>query len=399
MSHRKFSAPRHGSLGFLPKKRSRRHRGKVKAFPKDDKSKPVHLTAFLGYKAGMTHVVREVDRPGSKVHKKEVVEAVTILETPPMIVVGIVGYIETPKGLRTFKTVWAEHLGDECKRRFYKNWYRSKKKAFTKASQKWADETGKKEIDKDFNKIKKYCTVVRVLAHTQMKLMNRRQKKAHIMEIQLNGGSIPQKVDWARQHMEKAVPVKQVFDVDEMVDVIGVTKGKGFKGVTSRWHTRKLQRKTHKGLRKVACIGAWHPSRVSFSVARAGQKGYHHRTEINKKIYRIGTGIHKEGDKLIKNNASTEHDLTEKSITPMGGFPHYGEVNQDFVMLRGCCMGPKKRVITIRKSLLIQTKRKALEKVNLKFIDTSSKFGHGRFQTHEEKKSFMGVLKKDNKQN
>lgn len=64
-SHRKFSAPRHGSLGFLPRKRSRRHRGKVKSFPKDDPSKPVHLTAFLGYKAGMTHIVREVDRPGS----------------------------------------------------------------------------------------------------------------------------------------------------------------------------------------------------------------------------------------------------------------------------------------------------------------------------------------------
>ena len=61
-----------------------------------------------------------------------------------------------------------------------------------------------------------------------------------------------------------------------------------FPGVTSRWHTKKLPRKTHKGLRKVACIGAWHPARVGFSVARAGQKGYHHRTEINKKIYRIG---------------------------------------------------------------------------------------------------------------
>jgi len=57
-----------------------------------------------------------------EVHKKEVVEAVTIIETPPMIVVGLVGYIDTPKGLRTFKTVWAEHLSDECKRRFYKNW-------------------------------------------------------------------------------------------------------------------------------------------------------------------------------------------------------------------------------------------------------------------------------------
>ena len=36
MSHRKFSAPRHGSMGFCPKKRSKRARGKVKAFPKDD---------------------------------------------------------------------------------------------------------------------------------------------------------------------------------------------------------------------------------------------------------------------------------------------------------------------------------------------------------------------------
>lgn len=72
-----------------------------------------------------------------------------------------------------------------------------------------------------------------------------------------------------------------------------------FTGVTSRWHTKKLPRKTHKGLRKVACIGAWHPSRVQFTVARAGQKGYHHRTEINKKIYRIGLGIHTKDGKVI----------------------------------------------------------------------------------------------------
>lgn len=64
-SHRKFSAPRHGSMGFYPKKRARRHRGRVKSFPKDDPSKPIHLTAFIAYKAGMTHVVREADRPGS----------------------------------------------------------------------------------------------------------------------------------------------------------------------------------------------------------------------------------------------------------------------------------------------------------------------------------------------
>ncbi|KAM7330275.1 hypothetical protein ACRRTK_011888 [Alexandromys fortis] len=322
--------------------------------------------AFLGYKAGMTHIVREVDRPGSKVNKKEVVEAVTIVETPPMVVVGIVGYVETPRGLRTFKT---------CK--------------------KWQDDMGKNQLEKDFNSKKKYCQVIRIIAHTQMRLLPLRQKKAHLMEIQLNGGTVAEKLDWARERLEQQVPVNQVFGQDEMIDVIGVTKGKGYKGVTSRWHTKKLPRKTHRGLRKVACIGAWHPARVAFSVARAGQKGCHHRTEINKKIYKIGQGYLIKDGKLIKNNASTDYDLSDKSINPLGGFVHYGEVTNDFIMLKGCVVGTKKRVLTLRKSLLVQTKRRALEKIDLKFIDTTSKFGHGRFQTMEEKKAFMGPLKKD----
>merc|ERR1712037_882601 len=249
----KISAPRHGSMGFYPKKRAKRHRGKVKAFPKDDAKKPVHLTAFLGFKAGMTHIVREVDRPGSKGGAREIVEAVTVIETPPLVCVGMVGYIETPRGLRALKTIWAEHINVECKRRFYKNWSQSKKKAFTKSCTKWADDLGKKEIEKDLNQMKKYCTTIRIIVHTQMKLLRRRQKKAHIMEVQLNGGSIADKVNFAREHFEKEVPVGQVFAQDEMIDV---------NGVTSRWHTKKLPRKTHKGLRKVACIGAWHPSRI-----------------------------------------------------------------------------------------------------------------------------------------
>merc|ERR1712240_863492 len=365
--------------------------------PKDDPSQKVHLTCFMGYKAGMSHGVREMDRPGSKNNKKEVVEAVTIIETPPMIAVGVVGYIETPRGMRALKTVWAEHIGEECKRRFYKNWSQSKKKAFTKSCTKWADDLGKKEIEKDLNQIKKYCSVVRVIAHTQMKILRRRQRKAHIMEVQLNGGSVADKVNFAREYFEKEVPVTSVFNMDECIDIIGVTKGHGFKGVTSRWHTKKLPRKTHKGLRKVACIGAWHPSRIQFTVPRAGQKGYHHRTEINKKIYDIKLGYKMRDGKLVKNNAATDYDLADKSITPMGGFPHYGEVKQDFLMIKGCCIGPKKRVLTLRKSLKTLTKKRFTEKVSLKFIDTSSKFGHGRFQTPQDKASFMGPLKKDRK--
>lgn len=56
---------------------------------------------------------------------------------------------------------------------------------------------------------------------------------------------------------------------------------------------------------------------MAFSVARAGQKGYHHRTEINKKIYKIGHGYHTKDGKLVKNNASTDYDLSNKSINPL----------------------------------------------------------------------------------
>merc|ERR1712217_365586 len=290
--------------------------------------------AAMGYKAGMTTIVRDLDRPGAKLHKKEIVEAATVIETPPMMVVGLVGYIETPRGLRSLTTVWAEHLSDELKRRFYKNWYKSK-------------------------------------------------KKAYLMEVQINGGSIADKVDFGHGLLEKPVEIDSIFEQDEMIDCIAITKGHGYQGVTSRWGTKKLPRKTHKGLRKVACIGAWHPSHVQWTVARAGQMGYHHRTSVNHKVYRIGKGTD-EG------NASTDFDVSKKQITPMGGFVRYGEVKNDFVLLKGSVPGVKKRVMTLRKSMFTHTARRALER-----IDTSSKFGHGAYQTPAEKRQFMGTLKKD----
>jgi len=292
--------------------------------------------------------------------------------------------VETPRGLRTLTTTWAGHLNDEVRRRFYKNWCKSKRKAFTKYAKRYAEDP--KEVEKELARIKKYCSVVRVIAHTQILKVKLRQKKAHIMEIQINGGSVADKVDFGFSLFEKQVPVDSVFSHSEMIDTIGVTRGKGTQGVVKRWGITRLPRKTHRGLRKVACIGAWHPARVQYSVARVGQLGYYHRTEMNKKIYMVG--------KATKNSAQTEFDLTEKSINPMGGFPHYGMVNEDFLMIKGCVVGSKKRVITMRKSLLVQTKRSALEDIKLKFIDTSSKFGHGRFQTREEKEKWLGPMKK-----
>ncbi|KAL0620943.1 60S ribosomal protein L3 [Plecturocebus cupreus] len=171
-------------------------------------------------------------------------------------------------GLQTFKTVFAEHISDKCKRRFYKNWHKSKKKAFTKYCKKWQDEDGKKQLEKA-------CQVIRIIAHTQMLLLPLHQKKTHLMEIRVNRGTMAKKLDWAHERLEQQVPVNQVFGQEEMIDII--------------------------------------------------RKGYHHCTEINKKIYKTGQGYLIKDSKLIKNNTSTDYDLSDKSINLLGGFVHYGE--------------------------------------------------------------------------
>jgi large subunit ribosomal protein L3e len=346
----------------------------------------------------MTHIVREVIKPNSRLNKKEVVEAVTIVECPKMAVVGITGYIETPRGLKKIKTLFARNLDESVIRRFYKR-YRGKDhyKAFNKYSK---EENWRKTHDKVVPVLRKKASVIRILAHPKMRDIPHIGKiKAPLLEIQVNGGTVDQKVEWAIAHLEKEVSVHDVLNTGEFVDVIGVTKGHGYEGVTARYGVRKLPRKTHKGLRKVGCIGGWHPERVRWTIARAGQNGYHHRTELNKRIYRIGKSA-----RVVTDNATTEADVTQKNITPLGGFPHYGEVKNDYVMLKGCTVGIRKRTLILRQSLFANTLQGEQAQINLKFIDTSSKYGHGRFQTVEEKNKFYGrrkakretkVLKKD----
>ncbi len=254
--------------------------------------------------------------------------------------------------------------------------------------------------------------MIRVIAHTQFeKVKQLGRKKDYIMEIQVrlpvragvracadmcaarqvNGGSsATAKVNFAKDLLEKSLNVNNVFRTNEMIDTIGITRGRGWEGVTTRWGTRRLPRKTRKGLRKVACIGPWHPSRVSFTVARSGQMGYHHRTEVNKKIYKIGKSrLTEEG----KYNGQTLSDLTKKDINPLGGFPHYGMVNNDFLVIKGGIVGPVRRIVTLRKVTGRAPTSDAKEKVDLKWIDTSSKIGPGRFQTAEEKEKFFPSTK------
>lgn len=382
MSCRNYRVPRHGSLAYCPKKRSKRIRLPIKSYPEDENAKSVYITGFWGYKAGMTHVIRTSEKQRidkkSKDLKKEIFDPVTIIETPPVICCGIVGYIKTNKGLKLAKTVMMENISENLIARFKRRYSRSKS---FKISSKF--ECSKENLDV----LKNDCDVIRILVHTQVNLLpGIKTRKAHIGEIQLNGGTIEEKVDFAMEKLGKEIGIRDVFSEQELIDVMGVTKGKGFTGTVKRFGTRILPRKSNKGKRKVGCIGAWHPAGVLRTVARAGQKGFHRRTQQNKKIYMINNG---------SVEFKTDFDLTNKTINPMGGFLNYGYVRHDFIMIKGSVVGPVRRVVTLRKGLWKCESGKNAEKVVIKFVDTSSKLGHGRFQTTEEKQAFLGINKKE----
>ena len=105
------------------------------------------------------------------------------------------------------------------------------------------------------------------------------------------------------------------------------------------------------------------------------------------------------GTKGVPRNGPTgEADAIEKNITPLGGFPHYGEVNYDFLLIKGAVQGTRKRPIVLRKPIFPTTKSWQTEKCEIKFIDTASKIGHGRFQTAAEKDKILGTLASKNRQ-
>ncbi len=90
--------PRRGSLGYSPRKRAQRIVPKMKSAPQDEL---VRIQTFIGYKTGMTHIFMIDDIPGSPTEGLEIKVPVTVLETPPIKLIAVRTYEETPKGLKT----------------------------------------------------------------------------------------------------------------------------------------------------------------------------------------------------------------------------------------------------------------------------------------------------------
>lgn len=309
MGHRKKHAPRHGSLAYLPRGRAKRTVGRIRFWPKVEEGPT--LLGFMGYKAGMTHIMMVEDKPGSLHLGKEASHPATILDVPPIIVFAVRAYTKNQYGLQTFTEAWMK----------------SPPKDFDRAlvlPEQFNTEENLKKIEENLEEIAE----IRLLAATQPRLAGVPKKKPDIMEIKVDGGSIKEQIEYAKSLLGKTVSITDVFKEGRFVDVVAITKGKGFQGPVKRWGIKILPRKSRKTKRGVAAIGPWKPARVLYTVPRAGQMGYHQRTEYNKRILKIG--------------------IDGKNVTPKGGFLKYGEVKGTYVIVDGSLPGPAKRLVRLR---------------------------------------------------
>jgi large subunit ribosomal protein L3 len=258
----------------------------------------------------MTHVFTVEDRKRSPNFGKEVVRSATILETPPMLICGIKAYAKTPYGLRTLTEAWMKDPPDELDRVL------TLPESFT--------EDNLKKIETDMTKIER----IRVIATTQPKQSNMSKKKPEIAEIEIGGGAVQKQYEYAKGMLGKTITPAEIFKQGQFVDVVAVSTGKGFQGPVKRWGVTILQAKGRKTKRGIATLGPWNPHHVGYSIARAGQMGYHQRTEYNKRILKMGT----DG----------------KEITPKGGFVRYGIIRGPYVLMEGSIPGTEKRPIKLR---------------------------------------------------
>jgi large subunit ribosomal protein L3 len=322
-------SPKRGSRAFSPRKRAKDINGRVKYWPETNGDP--HLLGFAGYKAGMTHVFVIEDRNRAPDFGMELKNAATVLDVPPMMIIGMRAYEKTYDGLMALSEAWMQDLPVDL--------YRAVKTHGEKAPEKTL-----KKMEKTFD----HVAHLRVIAATQPRLASVSKKKPDIFEIALGGGSIEDQFNYAKDLLGETINVSDVFDAGESIDVIGVTKGKGFQGPVKRWGIRILQRKSRKTKRGVASIGPWKPRRVMPGVPRAGQMGFHNRVEHNKRILLMGSD--------------------PERVNPQGGFKRYGEVKGDYVLLKGSVMGPSKRLIKLRKAA--RTSRYPTEAPQVTYLNT-----------------------------
>ena len=299
MSIRK--SPRKGSLQFWPRKRASKFIPRVNW---NAVSSGKDIQGFICYKAGMVSVSVKNNILDSMTKGKEITIPATILECPKMKIFSVRFY----KDSKVAGEILAENLDKELKR----------KVKLPKLKKKLDD--FKKEYDD-----------VRIVCYSAVKKTGIK-KTPDLSEIGIVG-TADGKVNFIKEKLNKEISVMEVFEKGQVVDLRGLTKGKGFQGPVKRFGIKLKKAKSEKGRRRPGSIGPWHPARVIFRVPMAGQLGMFTRVVYNNKIIDLGNSDGKFRN--IKN---------------------FGDVKTDYIMVAGSIQGPAKRQLLITAPLR-ETKR------------------------------------------
>ena len=314
----KHNKPNRGSMAFSPRKRARSETPHISSWAAVEGDDP-KILGFAGYKVGMSHIMAVDYRKKSTTAGQEIRMPVTIVEIPPMKVIGARGYIQDTYGLRTLTEAWEKKIDKDLERTLPIPKGHNAKAAWKKMS------------DSDLEE-------VRLLVHTQPRMVTGIPKKRpEIMDMAVGGGSIDAQIEFAKEMMGKEFTMSDFTQDGEMLDAIAVTTGYGFQGHVKRWGVKLLTHKNSKHRRMIGNLGPFSPGYVVSTVPQAGQTGYHQRTEYNKRLLKIGDN--------------------PDEINPKGGFLNYGLIRGNYALLHGSLPGPSKRLIRFRKAVRFHGKK------------------------------------------
>jgi large subunit ribosomal protein L3 len=312
MGHRKYSAPRRGSIAFRPRARAKSIESRLRNWPQAEE-KP-SLSGFAGFKAGMIHILTIDDREKTPNFGKHFLNPSTVLVTPPVKIIGIRAYSEDYYGKHAVFDVYSKDLPKYLPRKFT-----------TKADEE--------KLVNSESKLDKTVSVVAIVA-VMPREANLSQKKPFVFEIAVTGKDVKSRFDYLKSILGKEIRVSDVFQVGQFIDVSAITRGKGVEGPITRFGVKRKQHKSRKSVRAVGTLGPISPAVVMYTVPRQGQRGFHQRIEYNKRILMISN--------------------TEKStelVSPSGGFKHFGLVKGDYMVLKGSIAGVPKRLIKMRQPI------------------------------------------------
>lgn len=282
--------PRRGSIQFWHRKRAKRIYPSVNwDCLKEDKAKPL---GFAGYKVGMTHIHYTKDN-------RAFIAPVTVIETPPLFICGIRFYDET----KALGETWSTLLPKGIERKIGK---------------------GKPKKNYDYEKNSSGVKDIKLIVSMQPEKSGMHKLKPEVFEMGV-GGSLNDKIEYAKSVVGKEVLAKDVLRSGDYCDSTAITKGHGFTGAVKRFGIRIQGRKDEQHHRHPGSVGSTTPRKIDWRVPMPGQHGLHQRIEYSKRIM------------LIESDSS--------KINPSCGWERYGLIKGGFMLIEGTVPGPRKRLV------------------------------------------------------